>query len=82
MQSRYVVSILVRVSEEYCMLQCVIHADAQAEQLPPVETVTSQATEVPEVSCPSTSIWFANGLVVNATKKSQPYYTAKTTQLK
>ena len=33
------------------MIQCVVHADAQAEQLSPDETVTSQATEMPEVSC-------------------------------
>ena len=35
------------------MIQCVVPADTQAEQLPPVETVTSQVTEVPEVSCRS-----------------------------
>ena len=45
------------MSEEYWMIQCVVHADAQAEQLSPDEAVTSQVTEVPEVNCPSTSIY-------------------------
>lgn len=44
----------------------------QAEQLPPVETVTPQVTEAHRVSYRShdlQSAWFAGGLVLKVTKK-------------